>query len=79
MDEKRQRTDDAAGPSKIPESWNSGQKGKEKKIPAFKFSSDIEQQTDLKKVLVEEIATKSNYATTAGIRVSQSSGAKASF
>ena len=55
MDEKRQRTDDAAGPSKIPESWNSGRKGKEKMIPAFKLASDIEQQTDLKKVFEERI------------------------
>ena len=55
MDEKRQRTDDAAGPSKIPESWNSGRKGKEKTIPAFKLASDIEQQTDLKKVFEERI------------------------
>ena len=50
VDEKRRRTEDTAGPSKIPESWNSGGKGKEKMIPAFKLASDIEQQTDLNKV-----------------------------
>ena len=33
----------------------------------------------MKKVLEEEIAAKNNYATTAGIRVGESSGAKASF
>ena len=55
MDEKRQRTDDVAGPSKIPENWNSGRKVKEKKIPTFKLASDIEQQTDLKKVFEERI------------------------
>ena len=55
MDEKRQRTNDAAGPSKIPESWNFGRKGKEKTIPAFKLASDIEQQMDLKRVFEERI------------------------
>ena len=55
VDEKRRRTDDAAGPSKTPESWNSGGKGKEKTTPAFKLASDIEQQTDLKKVFEERI------------------------
>jgi hypothetical protein len=38
--------DDAAGPSKIPESWNSGWKGKEKTVLVFKLASNIEQQTD---------------------------------
>ena len=33
----------------------------------------------MKKVLGEEIATRSNYATTARIRVGESSGAKVSF
>ena len=33
----------------------------------------------MKKVLEEELAARSNYATTAGIRVGESSGAKASF
>ena len=33
----------------------------------------------MKKVLEEEIATKSNYATTAGIRVRESLGAKRLF
>ena len=42
--------DDAAGPLKTPESWNSVGKGKEKIIPTFKLASDIEQQTNLKKV-----------------------------
>ena len=55
VDEKRRRTEDAAGPSKIPESWNSGGKGKEKATPAFKLASDIEQQTDLKRVFEERI------------------------
>ena len=55
MDEKRRRTEDAAGPSKIPESWNSGGNGKEKETPAFKLASDIEQQTDLKRVFEERI------------------------
>ena len=55
VDEKRRCTEDAAGPSKIPESWNSGGKGKEKTIPAFKLASDIEQQTDLKRVFKERI------------------------
>ena len=43
------------GPSKIPESWNSGGKGNEKTIPAFKLASDIEQQTDLKRVFEERV------------------------
>ena len=47
--------DDVAGPSKIPERWNSGGKGKEKRIPTFKLASDIEQQMDLKKVFEERI------------------------
>jgi hypothetical protein len=34
---------------------------------------------DLKKVLEEEVTAKGNYATTAGISVGESSGAKASF
>ena len=55
VDEKRRRTDDAAGPSKTPESWNSEGKGKGKIIPAFKLSSGIKQRTDLKKVLEERI------------------------
>ena len=55
MDEKRRRTEDAAGPSKIPESWNSGCKGKEKTIPAFKLASNIEQHTDLRRVFEERI------------------------
>ena len=38
VDEKRRCTDEAAGPSKTPESWNSRGKGKEKKIPAFKLT-----------------------------------------
>ena len=33
----------------------------------------------MKKVLEEELAARSNYATTAGIRVGESSGAKVSF
>ena len=33
----------------------------------------------MKKVLEKEITAKSNYATTAGIRVGESSGAKACF
>ena len=41
VDEKRRRTEDATGPSKIPESSNSGGKGKEKTIPAFKLASNI--------------------------------------
>ena len=55
VDEKRWSTDDGAGPSKTPESRNSGGKGKEKTITAFKLASDIKQQTDLKKVLEESI------------------------
>ena len=55
VDEKQRRTDDPAGPSKTPESWNSEGKGKEKTIPAFKLASDIEQQTDLKRVFKERI------------------------
>ena len=43
VDKKRQRTDDSAGPSKTPESWNSEGKGKGKTILAFKLASDIEQ------------------------------------
>ena len=54
VDEKRRRMDDAAGPSKTPESWNSGGKGKEKTIPTFRLASDIEQETDLKKVMRRE-------------------------
>ena len=50
VDEKRRRMDDAAGALKIPESWNFGGKGNKKTIPAFKLASDIEQQTDLKKM-----------------------------
>jgi hypothetical protein len=46
VDGKRWRADDGAKPSKIPESWNSEGKGKEKTIPAFKLASDIEQRTD---------------------------------
>ena len=53
--EKRRHTDDAAGPSKTPESWNSEGKGKEKMTPAFKLASDIEQQTNLKRVFEERI------------------------
>ena len=55
VDEKRWRTEDTPRPSKIPESWNSGGKGKEKTIQAFKLASDIEQQTDLTKVFEERI------------------------
>ena len=55
VDEKRRRTDDADGPSKTPESWNSEGKGKGKTIPAFKLASDIEQWTDLKKLFEERI------------------------
>ena len=55
VDEKRRRTDDVAGPSKTPESWNSGGKGKENTIPAFKLASDIEQQMNLKNVFEERI------------------------
>jgi hypothetical protein len=33
----------------------------------------------MKKVLEEEIVAKNNYATTAGIRVGESAGAKTSF
>jgi hypothetical protein len=55
VDGKRRRADDEAEPSKIPGSWNSGGKGKEKTIPAFKLASDIEQQTDIKKVFEERI------------------------
>ena len=39
----------------VPESWNSGGKGKEKRIPAFQLVSDIEQQTDLRRVFEERI------------------------
>ena len=55
VDEKRRRTYEVAGPSKTPESWNSGWKEKEKTIPAFKLALDIKQQTDLKKVFEERI------------------------
>ena len=54
VDKKRRRTEDAASPSKMPESRNVGEKGKEK-IPAFKLASDIEQRTDLRKVFEERI------------------------
>ena len=55
VDEKQRRTDDAAGPSKTPESWSSRGKEKEKTNPGFKLASNIEQQTDLKKVFEERI------------------------
>ena len=55
VDEKRRRTDDAVGPSKTPDSWNSEGKGKGKAIPALKLASNIEQRTDLKKVFEERI------------------------
>ena len=41
--------------------------------------SDRTSEKAAKKVLEEEIVVKSNYATTAGIRIRESSGAKASF
>ena len=41
VDEKRLRTNDAAGPSRTLENRNSGEKGKEKATPTFKISSDI--------------------------------------
>jgi hypothetical protein len=37
------------------ENQSSGEKGKGRAIPAFKLASDIEQQTDLKKVFEERI------------------------
>ena len=61
VDEKRRCTDDAAEPSKTPESWNSGGKGKEKTIPTFKLASDIEQEMDLKKVFEERILNSRAY------------------
>ena len=45
VDKNRRRTDDAVGPSKTPESWNSGGKVKEKTFPTFKLALDIEQHT----------------------------------
>ena len=39
----------------MPESWNSKGRGKGKTTPAFKLTSDIEQQMDLKKVFEERI------------------------
>ena len=55
VDEKRRRTDDAVGPLKTPEGWNSKGKGKGKTISAFKLAWDIEQRTDLKNVFKERI------------------------
>ena len=54
VEEKRRRTDKASRPSKVPEKRAPGEKGKEK-MPAFRLASDIEQQTDLRKVFEERV------------------------
>ena len=54
VEEKRRCTEEVSGPSKVPEKWAPGEKGKEK-MPAFRLASDIEQRTDLRKVFEEWI------------------------
>ena len=61
VDEKRRRTDEAAGPSKIPESWNSGGKGKEKRLLAFRTPTiqDHTRQARLRRLWSESATSKS--------------------
>ena len=54
VEEKRRHTEEASGPSRVPEKRVPGEKGKEK-VPAFRLASDIEQRNDLRKVFEEQI------------------------